>query len=48
MQKNKLKAEAFNINEISETVLVKKPGEPEYSTLDFEFYSMIMEGNAGF
>ena len=48
MQKNKLKEEAFNINEISETVLVKKPGEQEYSRLDSDFYSMIMDGRAGF
>ena len=48
MQKNKLKEEAFNINEISETVLVKKPGEQEYTELDSDFYSMIMDGRAGF
>ena len=48
MQKNKLKAEAFNVNEISETVLVKKPGEQEYSRLDPDFYSTIMDGKAGF
>ena len=48
MQKNKLKEEAFNINEISETVLVKKPGEQEYTKLDSDFYSMIMDGRAGF
>ena len=48
MQKNKLKEEAFNINEISETVLVKKPGKQEYTKLDSDFYSMIMDGRAGF
>ena len=48
MQKNKLKQEAFNIYEISETVIVKKPGQHEYSRLDSDFYSMIMEGKAGF
>ncbi len=48
MQKNKLKQEAFNIYEISETVIVKKPGQDEYSRLDSDFYSMIMEGKAGF
>ena len=48
MQKNKLKQEAFNIYEISETVIVKKPGQHEYSRLDSDFYSMIMDGRAGF
>ena len=48
MQKNKLKSEAFNVREISEPVFVKKPNQNEYSRLDYDFYSMIMEGKAGF
>ncbi|MEC8643947.1 MAG: long-chain-acyl-CoA synthetase [Pseudomonadota bacterium] len=48
MQKNKLKSEAFNVSEISETVFVKKPNQNGYSRLDYDFYSMIMEGKAGF
>ena len=48
MQKNKLKSEAFNVSEISETVFVKKPSQNEYSRLDYDFYTMIMEGKAGF
>jgi len=48
MQKNELKKEGFHLPGITETVLVKRPGEANYSRLETEFYDKIIEGKAGF
>ena len=40
-QKNKLKAQAFNLNETDEQILVLLPGEKTYSPLTLEIYNNI-------